>query len=189
MPRIISGIARGIPLKAPHGDKTRPTSDKTKEALFSILAAKIPDAVFLDLYAGSGQIGLEAASRGADKVYIVEQAASGLEIIKSNLKKTRLQEKVNLLPGSVSRNLGRLAEMNLVFDIIYLDPPWHQAIADFRKLSGCLADLVSEEGTIVLEHEAKQKAPLNVTKLQWSRSCQYGSAMLSFYRKQKNEPD
>lgn len=183
MPRIISGTAKGIPLKAPHGDKTRPTSDKTKEALFSILAANLPGAVFLDLYAGSGQIGLEAASRGAEKVYMVEQAAAGLSIIRSNLEKTRLQAKAILLSGSVERNVRQLSEQNVLFDVIFLDPPWHQAIADFTRLSEYLAKLVSRDGIIVLEHDSKQEPPHDVRKLQWSRSCQYGSAMLSFYRK------
>jgi 16S rRNA (guanine(966)-N(2))-methyltransferase RsmD len=188
MPRIISGTAKGMPLKAPAGDKTRPTSDKTKEAMFSILANRIPGSVFLDLYGGSGQIGLEAASRGAAEVYIVEQSASGQKVIRSNIVKTRLQESVGLFSGTAASQIRLFIKQGIVFDIIFLDPPWQQAIVDFKKLASDLAELSDENSIIVLEHDAKQNPPHDVTKLQWSRSCQYGSAMLSFYRK-LNEQD
>lgn len=183
MPRIISGTARGIPLLTPHGDKTRPTSDKAKEALFSIIARYLPESAFLDLYAGSGQIGLEAASRGAGQVYIIEQSTSGLLIIKSNIEKTRLGDKVILLSGAVERHVRQLAEQKKCFDLIFLDPPWQQAIGDFKKLSSFLAEMIDLDGLVILEHDAKQEPPADVTKLKCSRSCQYGSAMLSFYRK------
>lgn len=182
MPRIIAGEARGLPLIAPHGEKTRPTSDKTKEALFSILMPRIQEASFLDIYAGSGQIGLEAVSRGAADTVLIEQAGPAIKVIQQNIEKTRLGSRVTLMKGSASTCLQQLADNGRKFNIIYLDPPWQQAVQDFIKLSELLADLVTEEGLIILEHESRVKIDDHVTKLKCLRHCQYGAAMLSFYQ-------
>lgn len=182
MPRIISGKARGTHLVTPKGDKTRPTADKVKEALFSILAPVISDAVFLDLYSGSGQIALEALSRGAAKAYMIEQNRYSLDCIKTNIEKTGLTEQTFVMRGSVSPQLKNLLTKQLKFDLIYIDPPWDQAEKDFMKISVLLSDLIAENGWIILEHDSRQQLPEVVTKLKCFRRCQYGSAMLSFYQ-------
>lgn len=182
MPRIISGRAGGIPLIAPKGQDTRPTADKTKEALFSILAPAIPDCTFLDLYAGTGQIGLEAASRGARTVVLVEQARAGLSAIAANLEKTRLSDVTRIEQGSVWTAVRHLLTSGSRFDLIFLDPPYRQAIADFERLATDLTQLLTAGGRIILEHDAKSKAPDFVMELKRTRSCQYGTAMLSFYQ-------
>lgn len=182
MPRIISGRAGGIPLVAPKGQDTRPTADKTKEALFSILAPHLPDCAFLDLYAGTGQIGLEAASRGARTVVLVEQARAGLSAIVANLEKTRLSDVTRVQHGSAFLAVRQLLASGQTFDLIFLDPPYRQAIADFERLAPDLARLLAPGGRIILEHDSKSKAPDFVTELKRTRSCQYGTAMLSFYQ-------
>ena len=182
MPRIISGRAGGIPLIAPKGQDTRPTADKTKEALFSILAPSLPDCAFLDLYAGTGQIGLEAASRGAREVILVEQTRAGLAAIATNLEKTRLSDVTRVQHGSAFSAVRQLLASGQTFDLIFLDPPYRQAIADFERLAPDLVRLLAPGGRIILEHDAKSQAPDFVTELKRSRSCQYGTAMLSFYQ-------
>ena len=182
MPRIISGRSGGIPLVAPKGLDTRPTADKTKEALFSILAGEIPDCQFLDLYAGTGQIGLEAASRGAARVVLVEQARASLEAIAQNLQKTRLDDVTSVRRGAASTVVRQLADEGAQFDLIFLDPPYRLAIADFQALVPMLLRLLKTGGRVILEHESREEAPANVMQLQRSRSCQYGTAMLSFYQ-------
>jgi len=181
MPRIIAGEARGIPLVTPQGEKTRPTSDKAKEALFSILMPRLHNSCFLDIYAGSGQIGLEAVSRGADQAVLIEQAGPAIKAIQQNIEKTRLGDRVLLMRGSALSCLRQLIDNKKKFDLIYLDPPWQQAVQDFVKLSELLAELLDEHGMIILEHESRNSPDDHVTKLKCLRHCQYGAAMLSFY--------
>ncbi|NLO35745.1 MAG: 16S rRNA (guanine(966)-N(2))-methyltransferase RsmD [Clostridiaceae bacterium] len=180
MPRIISGTARGTRLQAPHGEKTRPTADRVKEALFSILQAEWPVDGFLDLFAGTGQIGLEAASRGASRVVLVEKDRTCLAIIRENILRTHLEAQVCLLGQDAGRALAGLAEP---FGIIFADPPYRQCQTVTGRLAADLARLLAPGGRLILEHDSRDPAPSFVTNLQLERCCQYGTAMLSFYRR------
>lgn len=182
MPRIISGLARGTRLIAPRGGDTRPTGDKVKEALFSILMPYLPADGFLDLYAGTGQIGLEAASRGSRSVVLVEKAPASLKAINNNIVRTRLGDIVTVLPADAAQAVRRLRQEGRQFDLIFLDPPYAQASGDFRRLSTELSNLLRPEGLIILEHNSCDESPIFVINLKLSRSCQYGTAMLSFYK-------
>ena len=182
MPRIISGSARGIRLTAPRGEATRPTGDRVKEALFSILTPCLPADGFLDLYAGTGQIGLEAASRGSSPVLLVEKSAPALAAIRTNLSKTHLEDQVTVLAGDIAACLRQLISQQQRFDLIFLDPPYLSALGDFASLAPDLGRLIKPDGLVILEHESRQVPPAFVTNLQLRRSCQYGIAMLSFYK-------
>jgi 16S rRNA (guanine966-N2)-methyltransferase len=182
MPRIISGSARGTRLATPAGQQTRPTGDKVKEALFSILTPQMPADGFLDLYAGTGQIGLEAASRGAVPVVLVENAPASLAVIRANIEKTHLAGSTELLPGDAAVVIPRLAAQGRQFDLIFLDPPYRDALVDFSHLAVWLSRILRPGGTVILEHEWRDIPPIFVTNLQLKRSCQYGTAMLSFYK-------
>jgi 16S rRNA (guanine966-N2)-methyltransferase len=182
MPRIISGSARGTHLVAPHGSATRPTGDRVKEALFSILAPRMPANGFLDVFAGTGQIGLEAASRGAGPVVLIEKAPASLSAIRTNMEKTHLADKVQLMPADASAALKSLRGQGRRFDLIFLDPPYQAALHEFSRLAPHLSELLADDGLLVLEHDAAEQPPAFVTNLQFSRSCQYGAAMLSFYK-------
>ena len=184
MPRIISGSARGTRLTAPAGEATRPTGDKVKEALFSIINTRIPAAGFLDIFAGTGQIGLEAASRGSQGVVLIEKAPASLTAIRSNMSKTHLSDKVTVMAMDAHAALKKLLAENRLFPIIFLDPPYQDAIASLQKFAPLLVELLSEEGILILEHDSRDPPPTFVTNLQLSRSCQYGTAMLSFYKVQ-----
>ena len=186
MPRIISGSARGTRLAAPAGDATRPTGDKVKEALFSILNPRMPANGFLDLYAGTGQIGLEAASRGAAPVVLVENAPAGLAAIKTNAERTHLAGKIEIIGADAAVALKKLIERGTRFDLIFLDPPYRVALNDFSRLAPGLVQLLAPGGLVVLEHVSREQPPPFVTYLQFTRSCQYGTAMLSFYKVDQN---
>jgi 16S rRNA (guanine(966)-N(2))-methyltransferase RsmD len=182
MPRIIAGKAGGIPLVAPKGQDTRPTADKVKEALFSILMARVPDCQWLDLYAGTGQIGLEAVSRGAARAVLVEQARASLAAIDANLAKSGLADQVVIRRASAAIAVRQLVAEGCRFDVIFLDPPYRQALQDFFKLAPDLVRILEPDGLVVLEHESRETPADFVTELKRTRSCQYGTAMLSFYR-------
>ena len=181
MPRIISGSARGTHLAAPKGWSTRPTADRVKEALFSMLLPWWPAEAFLDLYAGTGQIGLEAASRGAGFTVLVEKNRDCQRLIRENCTRTHLEGKVRLMEQDAFQAVRQLLEEARPFDLIFADPPYRQALDVFLRLSGPLSGLLTPGGRIILEHDAHQAAPI-VTNLQLERSCQYGMAMLSFYK-------
>lgn len=184
MPRIISGSARGTRLTAPAGTTTRPTGDKVKEAMFSIIAARLPADGFLDIFAGTGQIGLEAASRGSARVVLIEKAPASLAAIRSNIEKTHLADQVTLMPMEAASALRKLLAQGRQFSIIFLDPPYRDALNSLTRLSTELVGLLAPEGLLILEHDSREQPPPFVTNLQLTRSCQYGAAMLSFYKVQ-----
>lgn len=147
--RVIAGTARSIPLKTPKGDKTRPTIDKHKETLFNCLSDRLYDCVFVDLFSGSGGIGIEALSRGAKKAYFVENDKEALGCIRDNLAKTRLGERAAVL----NRDVKSAVASGLVekADIIFLDPPFAMhAEAEIIPLI-MEKNLLKEDGIIVAE--------------------------------------
>lgn len=185
MPRVISGKYRGTQLDTLKGDLTRPTTDKVKEALFSILQNKIPDSVFLDLFSGSGQIGIEAMSRGATEAVLVEQNPKAVSVIRKNLEKTRIDSGISIIKTDVFRALTDLSAVGRKFDIIFMDPPYAEA-ADFVRRAGKLIseyELLNEDGVFVCEHSSCDNTDINVMNLTFSRRCKYGTTMLTFYNR------
>ncbi len=125
--RVIAGTARSLPLRTLDGVETRPTTDRIKETLFNIIQGGIPGCRFLDLFAGSGGIGIEALSRGADRAVFVEQSRAACDCIRRNLAFTRLASKASVVEADVFRAIGRL-EGEEAFDYIFLDPPYNQGL-------------------------------------------------------------
>lgn len=148
--RIIAGRARSLPLKTISGTDTRPTTDRIKETLFNIIQARLSGAEFLDLFAGSGGIGLEAVSRGAAGATFVEQNRKAAACIRENIAFTRFDKECTLLTMEVSAALDRL-EGQKVFDVIFLDPPYGQELE--RRVLTYLSDskLLTEETLIIVE--------------------------------------
>jgi 16S rRNA (guanine966-N2)-methyltransferase len=126
--RVIAGRARSLPLKTPDGMDTRPTTDRIKETLFNMLMPYLPDAVFLDLFSGSGGIGIEALSRGARHAYFVENNKNALACIVDNLNFTHLADQATVVRQDVLSALGSIHEQHV--DVIFMDPPYHQ---DYEK--------------------------------------------------------
>lgn len=128
--RVIAGAAKGHKLQTIEGLNTRPTTDRIKETLFNIIAFDLPESRFLDLFSGSGAIGIEALSRGADTAVFVEQAAECQKVITENLTHTKLMERARLIKSDVLTGLAQLSAEQETFDIIFMDPPYAAGLAE-----------------------------------------------------------
>lgn len=185
MPRVIAGEVGGIPLQAPAGDQTRPTLDRTKEAVFSAVTARIDldQTVVLDLFAGSGQLGIEALSRGAKAAIFVEKNAAARTVIKQNLAKTKLEANGRIWAMDCHKAVARCLEQGFTFDLVLIDPPYLSARKHFERLCEAgLGRILSDSGLVVLEYSSRESVIETVKDLQPIKHCKYGSAMVSFYR-------
>lgn len=156
--RVIAGTARRLPLVSPAGRDTRPTTDRIKETLFNIIQDDVPGCQFLDLFSGSGGIGIEALSRGARQAVFVEFGKEALSCIRKNLEKTRLKEKAVVLPVEVTYGISKLEKMGQVFDIIYADPPYKKGFEP-RVLSLLAQSAIVKPGTLVVMESSLETVP------------------------------
>lgn len=147
--RVISGSAKSLKLKTIEGMDTRPTQDRIKETLFNMIQYDIPGCRFLDLFAGSGGIGIEALSRGAEKVYFIENAKKAQNCIRENLKYTRLYDRGELLAEDVISGIRKLEARKEIFDFIFLDPPYNKGFEELvlRELD---KSVICDEDTVVI---------------------------------------
>jgi len=152
--RIISGLARGTKLYTLEGENTRPTLDRVKEPLFSIIQNYIKDSVVLDLFAGSGALGLEALSRGAKKAVLCDKSYEAIEIIKKNINKTHFEEKTKVLCMDYKKCLSSVADK---FDIIFIDPPYKLDIAVNSVEIILDNNLLSPDGIIIIETDEEER--------------------------------
>jgi len=181
--RVIAGSFRSRSLQAPPGLATRPTSDRLRETLFNVLAPRIEGARFLDLYAGSGAVGIEAMSRGAAEVVFVERAAPALKVLKANLAGLGLGIGLDVVAGSVATFLRKPAEETR-FDLVFLDPPYDAAnayAAVLGLLGGAAAGLLADGALVVAEHRRKERLEDRYGELGRTRLLEQGDAALSFY--------
>ncbi|MGD0365869.1 MAG: 16S rRNA (guanine(966)-N(2))-methyltransferase RsmD [Acidobacteriaceae bacterium] len=185
--RVIAGEYRSRVLHAPRGLDTRPTSDRLRETLFNVLGPRIEGAVFLDLYAGSGAVGIEALSRGAREAIFVEQAETALRVIRSNLAALRIQGNYALEPRGVSAGLRRLAEAGRQADLVFLDPPYARVdeyAVTLNLLGGECSCVLAPDALVVTEHEKRRELDKLYGGLVRYRILKQGDAALSFYRRQ-----
>lgn len=177
-------------LAAPPGLATRPTSDRLRETLFNVLAPRIEGAVFLDLYAGSGAVGLEALSRGAAQVVFVERAEAALKVLRANLEKLDVKAGFRVQASAVGAALrkmraGRAPGFDPAgFDLVFLDPPWdageEYALA-LGLLGGEAAELLKPGAVVIAEHRRKERLEVRYGQLARTRLLEQGDAALSFY--------
>ncbi|MFP5237598.1 MAG: 16S rRNA (guanine(966)-N(2))-methyltransferase RsmD [Acidobacteriota bacterium] len=180
--RVIAGSLRSRSLQAPPGLDTRPTSDRLRETLFNVLAPRIQGAVFLDLYAGSGAVGIEAVSRGAARVVLVERAPSALKILRANLERLGLKRECEVHAGTVAAFLRRPSAAP--FDIIFLDPPYDaesEYASTLERIGGEAVALLAPDAVVIAEHRRKDKLADACGALVRTRLLQQGDAALSFY--------
>jgi 16S rRNA (guanine966-N2)-methyltransferase len=172
--RVIAGTARGVPLSVSRGAATRPITDRVKETLFAILGDQVPDARVLDLYAGSGAIGIEALSRGAQQAVFVERDRGAVQALRSNLVRTRLEEDARVHEVDVERFLA-LGEGP--WDVVVLDPPYEvrDIVAPLRALVPHLA----QGASVVIKHFWRTETP-EVEGLAVTRQRRFGETMLTF---------
>jgi 16S rRNA (guanine(966)-N(2))-methyltransferase RsmD len=187
--RVIAGSFRSRILQAPAGLATRPTSDRLRETLFNVLAPRIGGARFLDLYAGSGAVGIEALSRGASEVVFVERAAPALKVLRANLAKLELREGLRIVQGSVAGFL-RNPNGEARFDLIFLDPPYDAAdeyAAVLDSMGNSSVGMLSKDGVVIAEHRRNDKLEDRYGRLRRTRLLQQGDATLSFYAMEEME--
>jgi 16S rRNA (guanine966-N2)-methyltransferase len=183
--RVIAGEFRSRSLQAPAGLATRPTSDRLRETLFNVLAPRIADAAFLDLYAGSGAVGIEALSRGAAGVVFVEDSPAALAALRGNLHRLGIRGNFRIHTGSTSAFLRRgHAGPAPQLDIVFLDPPW-DAAEEYTATLGLLGDtasvLLAPGAITIAEHRRKQPLEDIYGSLRRTRLLEQGDAALSFY--------
>jgi 16S rRNA (guanine966-N2)-methyltransferase len=170
--RVVAGTLRGRPLRAPKGDATRPTSDRVREALFSILAS-VEGLEVLDLFAGSGALGIEALSRGAAAATFVDSAAPAVAVVRENLEHLGLLAEVLRMPALRALACTPIAERQ--YDLVFLDPPYRMASSLGPELSSALPPVLAPEARIVAESD--RRAPL-VLDLPLLRERQYGDTLI-----------
>lgn len=184
--RIISGTARGTKLYTLEGQNTRPTLDRVKESLFNIIQNDIQNSVFLDLFSGSGAIGLEAASRGAKKVILCDKSKDAIKIINKNIEKTHLKEKVELYNLDYEILLKTKIN-NEKIDIIYIDPPYDSDFA-MKSIEYVIKQKIADEDTIIIietDKEEKILEELKEKEVEIQNKRKYGRAMLIFLKIRK----
>ena len=182
--RVISGKAKGKRLKAP--SQARPLTDRAKEALFNILRGKVVTCSFLDLFAGSGAVGIEALSRGADKVVFVESNRKAVGIIRENLDNTGFSEQADVYAVDAIRALKLLGGKKAKFDIIFLGAPYDSPILEktLEKLGEL--ELLKHTGVVIAEHRKQHKLQEEYGRLKIFRENKYGETVLGFYKIQDN---
>jgi 16S rRNA (guanine(966)-N(2))-methyltransferase RsmD len=185
--RIIAGSLRSRTLDAPRGLATRPTSDRLRETLFNVLAPRIQGAVFLDLYAGSGAVGIEALSRGAARVEFVERAPAALKVLHGNLERLGFTVGFLVHAAPVGATLRRADAANRKpepYELVFLDPPYDAAqeyAATLGLLGGSAAGLLAPNALVIAEHRRKERLEDSYGSLSRTRLLEQGDAALSFY--------
>jgi len=183
--RVIAGKAKGRPLKAVPGQGTRPTTDKVKEAIFSMIGPYFDGGFVLDLFAGTGGLGIEAWSRGANKVISIDKEKISIDIIRSNVQAAGAQADFEIYRNDAARALKLLGKKQQAFDIIFLDPPYRMDDMDTWLLTMQQLQLVAQDAVIVVEHDSKVQYPEVIGNLKQQRHTQYGEVAVTIYRHQE----
>lgn len=179
--RVITGKAKGISLKTPNGMATRPTADRVKEAMFSIIQFDIPAASVLDLFGGTGQLGIEALSRDAKRAVFVDEREDACKLIRENLKRTKFEQM-----GKVVRSdyLAYLCSCREKFDIIFLDPPYAEVFLENSLKMITEIDILQSGGIIVAERPLGKELPWEFDGFVRSKDYKYGKTLITIYRKE-----
>ena len=178
--RVITGKARGVQLKTPEGMLTRPTGDKVKEACFSIINFDIPGAKVLDLFGGTGQLGIEALSRGAKSAVFVDARDEACRLIRENLRRTKMEGDGKVVRSDYMDYLNRCRDQ---FDIIFLDPPYAEVFLENALKRITEIDILLSGGIIVTERPLGKELPWEFEGYDRSRDYKYGKTLLTIYRK------
>ena len=180
--RIISGRFRSRSIKAPRGRAFRPTTDRVRESLFNVLGEKTQNAKVLDLYAGSGSLGLEALSRGAAEALFIDDSRSSTDAVLKNLEDLELESKSRVVNGDALHELRAMAKNGFIFDLIFLDPPYSINVIELREVFQELTKCLGPSGLIVFESGAElSEAPVESLRVIDKRK--YGITRVYFFKK------
>ena len=184
--RIITGTARGMKLKTPKGMETRPTADRIKESLFYILGTRVYGTRVLDVFAGTGNLGLEALSRGAEHAVFIDRTTAAL--VKENAEHTHLSDRAEIYRGDSAAILGRLARDGREFDLVFCDPPYHKGLWEKVLTMLDTMPLLSEKALVVVEHGRDENELPVLLRLERVRNETYGrTTQLSFFELKNGE--
>lgn len=180
--RIISGASRGRRLATQRGGAIRPTSDRIKESVFNILGEDVRDKNVADLFAGTGNLGIEALSRGARKVVFLEKERQALKVIEKNLSICGMQSLAEIIPGDVNRTIGVLYQRGESFDLIFVDPPYRQGMVESTLMKLDSQPIYHEGSLLVVQHDRRE--PLSGLPDRWSviRERRIGDTLISFIK-------
>lgn len=179
--RITTGEYKGRMLNTPENNKVRPTTGKVKEAIFSMLMNDIYDSVVADIFSGTGNLGLEALSRGARKCYFGDNSRDSIRLITENIGYCRAQEKSVVIAGSYEKVLDRIREK---VDIFLLDPPYRDGLMIDTIERICDLDMLADDGIIVSEHHSKEVLPDKIGDVVKIKEKKYGTIIVNIYRKE-----
>ncbi|MGG6311277.1 16S rRNA (guanine(966)-N(2))-methyltransferase RsmD [Paenibacillus macerans] len=179
--RVISGSARGRALQAVPGMGTRPTTDKVKEAIFSMIGPYFEGGAVLDLFAGTGGLGIEALSRGMDKAVFIDKEFKSLETVRANLKTTGFEERAEVYKNDAERALKALSKREAAFELVFLDPPYRMKHGDALMMQMDELKLLAPQATVVLEYESSYAYPDRFGKFTQLRKAEYGETAVSIY--------
>jgi len=184
MLQVTGGSLRGRRLKIPMGDSVRPTSSRVREALFSILGQQLNGCRVLDLYAGAGTLGIEAASRGADEVVFVEVDGNHIELLRHNARLLEGVAEHRIIGLDAHRAIQRLRNEDQAFDLVFLDAPYGKGLSTrtLNSLGATGYDLLQSGATLVVETDAREELPDQVGRFRAADSRTYGKTGLTFYR-------
>jgi len=181
--RVIAGKFRSRRLKGPGRLALRPTSDRLRETLFNILGPAVEDSLFVDLYAGTGAIAIEAISRGARQTILIESSPRAARLIRHNLAALRISSGVEVIEADALAGLRKIADRRLVADFFFLDPPYERTEEHLRALEFLdRSRLVAPQGLVIVEHASGMETPNRLDRLECTRQVEQGDATLSFYR-------
>ena len=181
--RVIAGKYRSRILKGPGKLALRPSSDRLRETLFNILGPSVTDSFFVDIFAGTGAIGIEAVSRGARETIFIESQPEAVRLVRQNLESLGIASGIDVMEADAIRGLQRLASRRLIADFIFLDPPYQTAAEHLRVLEFLDAShIVVPYGMVIAEHSVKMDLPERLDRLERRRLLEQGDAALSFYR-------
>jgi 16S rRNA (guanine(966)-N(2))-methyltransferase RsmD len=183
--RVIAGEYRSRALQAPRGEATRPTSDRLRETLFNVLGPRVEGSRFVDLYAGSGAVGIEAISRGADFVWFAEKARPAVRAIRDNLSALKIAGGFAIEDRGVNKMLEALVEKERAAEIVFLDPPYEEAEeyeTTLKFIARNHVTMLADGAVVVVEHASKKPLEARYSVLERTRVLGQGDAALSFYR-------
>ncbi|SHJ58635.1 16S rRNA (guanine(966)-N(2))-methyltransferase RsmD [Tepidibacter formicigenes] len=179
--RVISGSARGLKLKSPKGMDVRPTTDRVKESVFNIINNRLIDSFVLDIFSGTGSLGIEALSRGAQKCTFIDSSKESIKVIKENIEKARVNDKSEVILSDAISAINKLGVRRDKFDIIFMDPPYLKNLIEPVLEEISKKNILEEDGIIIVEHDTKDELLEEINNLYKYREKKYGNTTISFF--------
>ena len=180
--RIISGKFRGRKIKAVPGFSTRPTSDRLRETIFNIIARQVAGSVVLDLFSGTGAFGIEAISRGAKQVCLIDNSRAAIAIINQNLAICNISLQAKILKWDINKNLNCLRNLDTAFDLVFMDPPYAKGLVRPALINLCKSRSLLDKALIIIEHNGQETFKEPVSNFLLTDQKRYGKTLVSFFQ-------